>query len=118
MKISSTIKKHGDAQIISWSDMPADSLGSVVDSSALIPRSVTFEGTFNGAVVTIEGSLGGEFFPLTSLSGHIAEAGSDGMRLLSRSSLKIMPVISDGTRGTRITVRILCDTIPRRRLGR
>lgn len=116
-----TIKEYDNLQIVSWEDLKTEEDGAVLDCALLKPLSVSFQGTFGeGAKAILEGSVADHalFFTLKSHQNFPIATRVEGLFEIRNSCLFLKPRISGGAPSTKISVYLLCKTIPKRRLGR
>ena len=99
-----------------WKDLRSD--GPALDCAFLKPLTVSCEGVFGGALVTMEGRVGKKWFPIVDQDGGILSFADEGMGHIHGEYPYIRPRIEDGSGATSITVSVYCEIIPKRRLGK
>ena len=103
--------------VAQWIDLN-NGKGPALNCELLDPVGVAFEGEFDGAEVILEGSIGAQFFPIVDRNGSVISATSECLLPMSRTCLQVRPKILNGTAKTSISVYVLCNEVPKKRLGR
>ena len=105
-------------RIITWAAMAQGDVGATYEASAHYPdKCVQFTGTFGGATIVLQGSLGTAsptYFTLTDPQGNaISKTDVAGEQVLE-NCYTVRPNITGGDGTTAITVKLLMTTIARR----
>ena len=90
-----------------WTDLQAGDTIDSVDTGDL--QGLTFEvsGELGGAMVLIEGSVNGQFYPLTDRVGMPLSFYAEGIKSTPDLVMSAVPRIQGGDASTKITVALL-----------
>ena len=105
-------------RIITWTPLAQGDVGATYEAVSHYPdKCVQFTGTFGGATVVLEGSLGTAtptYFTHTDPQGNaISKTAAAGEQVLE-NSFTIRPNVTGGDGTTAITCKLLLTTIARR----
>lgn len=102
----------GEAQtvIATWSGMTGGDDGAPVRYAGAADRTAQVVGTFNGATVTLQGSLdGSNWASLTDAQGNAIAMTSAGLEAVTELVRYVRPVVTGGS-GASITVMLMMRT--------
>lgn len=92
--------------IATWEGLTAGDVGQAIDYVGHADRTVQAFGTFNGATVTLQGSLdGSNWATLNDAQGNAIEITSARLEAVTELPLYIRPSVSAGT-GVSVTVKL------------
>jgi len=99
--------KDGNTHLNTWSLTSADATGNPVQRPGASDRSVHVFGAFDGATVTIQGTLDGANYATIHDQGGVALTFVQaGILAVSENVLAIRPVLSGGSGSAAVTVHL------------
>lgn len=100
-------EKAAQSFLATWSGMAAGDVGIPIAYVGHADRTVQFSGSFNGATVTLEGSLDGESWAtLSDAKGNALSVTAAGIAAVAEIVLYARPVVTGGSSPS-VTVKIL-----------